>query len=252
MNTGLNLVIPDADFSANNLGNSIFPSFANLKQALFYGNAIPNLTALKKLKGLNLSVLGTASFQDQTIKIAEGDTFPSVIQKLPNFNCSIAMVISRGGPANKTNALYNIAKSGNDDANRVGDIIFKFFEVPAGLNTDMQLDVQNVITANVLRTSAPSVSPYFIVVATLDSATKTVEFHVSNDFGKSTKTAVATALQANGSLYNTDAQFRITQKLPGGLHVSSVAVFDKALNEAEVKELVDYYKEFYKDAPAPY
>lgn len=251
MNTGLNLVIPGADFSANNVGNGIFPSFANLKQALFYGNAIPDLTALKKSKGLNLSTLGNAAFQDQTIKIAAGDTFPSVIQKLPNNNCSIAMVISRGGAANKTNTLFIAAKSGNEDIARAGDIVFKFFETPAGLNTDMQLDVQNVITANLLRASIPSVSPYFIVVATLDSATKTVEFHMSNDFGKSTKTAVATALQANGSLYNTDAQFRITQKLTGGLHLSSLAIFDKALNEAEVKELVDYYKEFYKDAPAP-
>ena len=134
---------------------------------------------------------------------------------------------------------------------RVGDIIFKFFETSAGLNTDMQLDVQNVIAANALRTSAPSVSPYFIVVATLNSVTKTVEFHISNDFGKSSVSAVAAALQANGSLYNTDAQFRITQKLPGGLHVSSVAVFDKALNAVEVQDLAEFYKEFYKNAPVP-
>lgn len=36
-----------------------------------------------------------------------------------------------------------------------------------------------------------------------------------------------------------------------GVYFSAISVFDKALNADEIKELVDYYKEFYKNAPVP-
>lgn len=247
MNTGLTLVIPNADFSANNVGNSIFPSYANLKQALFYGNAIPDLSALKKSKGVNKSALGTAVEKDYAIKIANGDSFADVIAKLPNNNCSIALVLSRGEGA--TGGGYaTVAKSGAGAGAYFGDIIFNIWDDGA---TTLQLALLNVINAAASRVTISGQSPYFVAVGTFNSVTREVTLTVANDVGIKTSTQIATGLQANGSLYNADTPFKFSPKNTNGMYFSAISVFDKALNEAEVKELVDYYKEFYKDAPAP-
>lgn len=247
MNTGLTLVIPNADFSANNVGNSIFPSFANLKQALFYGNAIPDLTALKKAKGTNKSALGTAVVKDYSVKIANGDSFAGVIEKLPNNNCSIALVLSRGEGATGGSTV-NIAKSGGSTA-AAGDIIFQVWDDG---NTTLQIGLPNVIAAAASRVTVSGQSPYFIAVGTFNSVSKEVALTVANALGIKSSTLIATGLQANGSLYNTDTPFRFSPLNTNGMYFSAISVFDKALNADEIKELVDYYKEFYVSAPSPY
>lgn len=246
MNTGLTLVIQGADFSANNVGNSIFPSFANLKQALFYGNAIPDLSALKKAKGVNKSALGTAVVKDYAIKIANGDSFADVIAKLPNSNCSIALVLSRGEGASG-GVTVGIAKSGAG-ANAVGDITFNIWDDGA---TTIQLSLPNVINTVASRATVSGQSPYFIAIGTFNSVSKEVSLTVANALGIKSSTQIATGLQENGSLYNTDTPFRFSPQNTNGMYFSAISVFDKALNADEIKELVDYYKEFYKDAPAP-
>lgn len=247
MNTGLTLVIPNADFSANNVGNAIFPSYQNLKQALFYGNAIPDLTALKKAKGVNKSALGTAVVKDYAIKVANGDSFADVIAKLPNNNCSIALVLSRGEGATG-GAAVTFAKSGAG-AGAAGDISFQVWDDG---NTTLQLSLPNVINIVASRVTVSGQSPYFIAVGTFNSVSKEVTLTVANDFGIKSSTQIATGLQANGSLYNTDTPFRFMPHNTNGMYFSAISVFDKALNADEIKELVDYYKEFYKDAPSPY
>lgn len=246
MNTGLTLVIPNADFSANNVGNSIFPSYANLKQALFYGNAIPDLTALKKAKGVNKSALGTAVVKDYAIKVANGDSFADVIAKLPNNNCSIALVLSRGEGATGGTPV-GVAKSGGSTT-ALGDIVFQVWDDG---NTTLQLTLLNVINAPASRVTLPGQSPYFIAVGTFNSVSKEVTLTVANDLGIKSSSQIATGLQANGSLYNTDTPFRFLLSNPNGMYFSAISVFDKALNADEIKELVDYYKEFYKNAPVP-
>ena len=248
MNTGLTLVIPNADFSANSVGNSIFPSFANLKQALFYGNAIPDLSALKKSKGVNKSALGTAVVKDYAIKIANGDSFADVIAKLPNSNCSIALVLSRGEGATG-GGVVGIAKSGAGVGVGVGDIAFNIWD--DGVTT-LQLAIPNVINSTASRLTVSGQSPYFIAIGTFNSVSKEVTLTVANDVGIKTSTLIATGLQANGSLYNTDTPFKLSPQNTNGMYFSAISVFDKALNADEIKELVDYYKEFYKDAPSPY
>ena len=247
MNTGLTLVIPNADFSANSVGNSIFPSFANLKQALFYGNAIPDLSALKKAKGVNKSALGTAVVKDYAIKIANGDSFAGVIAKLPNNNCSIALVLSRGEGATG-GSVVGIAKSGAG-AGAPGDITFGIWD--DGVTT-LQLSLPNVINAAASRVTLFGQSPYFIAVGTFNSVSKEVTLTVANALGIKSSTQIATGLQANGSLYNTDAPFKFSPLNANGMYFSAISVFDKALNADEIKELVDYYKEFYAGAPSPY
>lgn len=247
MNTGLTLVIPNADFSANSVGNSIFPSFANLKQALFYGNAIPDLSALKKAKGVNKSALGTAVVKDYAIKIANGDSFADVIAKLPNSNCTIALVLSRGEGATG-GSVVGVAKSGAGAASAAGDIAFNIWDDG---NTTLQLSLPNVITAATSRVTVSGQSPYFIAIGTFNSVSGEVTLTVANALGIKSSTQIATGLQANGSLYNTDTPFKFSPQSTNGMNFSAISVFDKALSADEVKELVDYYKEFYKDAPAP-
>ena len=251
MKNGLVLTIPNSDFSSNNTGNALFPCYQNLKQAIFYGNKIPNLTAFKKIKGVNKSALGTASFTDYTVKLAQSDYFPKVIDKLPNGSSTIALVLSRASAPNKNNTLYLIANSGATNASEAGGFILEIYETSDGLNTTMQLFPFSIGVNSALRASAAGISPYFIAIATFNIATKEVTFTVANANGQQTKSVIAGNLLANGNLYNTDTEFRFNETMPGGLHYSAVSVHDKALNAAEIQQLIDYYKSFYADAPVP-